>query len=361
MHKKNSRVLLGFCFVTAVLLSSCAAKPINPPVFLDNDYANKVFDLIVVLPAINMSTNSSGIDIITDGLDSNIKSLLQKKNYRAELASETLYLNLNEIVNLIGKTTPATLASLPKQWINNLEPKYARWVFFSAIHDVAIHSSGQSVTVNVSSYLFDTQSGTLVWQGSEETAKEKSENLDLEYTAKSAVSQTVRDSIGSLPVWNRKSTNARSDNQKQSMALLPVNMGFYWKRNISGKELIDYLQERLKNDPGIELGISYYDESTIWNRPQLPKAIWTSSTRTTPNREYVFKLGNLLKVDSIMMWSAVGSRLDGFIIDIHNKLILHRSNNNGTMWASHFVKENAEEVLQQLLDDYFRLRSRQND
>ena len=148
------------CFVVLALglMTGCAVKqPLKPAIHLDSGLQVTNIDLLTMLPAIDARSDKS-IDVaLQKQLNTKAKPMLEKRGY------EVLIIESDGTESQI--ITKDDLKSGDAEWIKQLGPSDANWVMVLALDDVATKLTfGSTGNAEVSGFLFDKQTGTLVWR-----------------------------------------------------------------------------------------------------------------------------------------------------------------------------------------------------
>lgn len=144
-------VMLALVFTTG-----CGGLPMKPAIHLDPGFRPKEIDLITILPAIDGRFDKKIKVNLEKQLNKLAKQLLKRRRYEAQ------------IVDNYGAETQITkddLKSGDAEWIKKLGPSDANWVMVLVLDDVVTKLTfGSTGNAEVSGFLFDKETGTLVWR-----------------------------------------------------------------------------------------------------------------------------------------------------------------------------------------------------
>lgn len=140
-------LLTGICCV------ECAAKkkPKEPP-----DPKFMAIENISVLPLVDSRVGKKA-DVNLDKLQASAVNALKKKRYPVTAVTTT---------GEAGQIVEEDLQGAQPEWTKKLGPADSRWVMVVCLGDVMTKMTfGSTGNAEVSGYLFDKQTGELVWKG----------------------------------------------------------------------------------------------------------------------------------------------------------------------------------------------------
>jgi hypothetical protein len=139
--------------LTAIFGVECAAKkkPKLPP-----DPKFMAIQNILVLPLVDSRVGEKA-SVNMDKLQAGAVNVLKKKRYPATAASTS---------GEMGQVVEEDLQGAKPEWVKKLGPADARWVAVVCLRDVMSKITfGSTGNAEVSGYLFDKESGELIWTG----------------------------------------------------------------------------------------------------------------------------------------------------------------------------------------------------
>jgi hypothetical protein len=138
--------------LTAIFGVECAAKkPKLPP-----DPKFMAIQNILVLPVIDSRAGEKA-SVNLDKLQDSAVNVLKKKRYDATATSAS---------GEVGQVVEEDLQDAKPEWVKKLGPADARWVMAVCLRDVTSKMVfGSTGNAELSGYLFDKESGELIWKG----------------------------------------------------------------------------------------------------------------------------------------------------------------------------------------------------
>ena len=138
--------------LTAICGVECAAKkPEIPP-----DPKFMAIKSISVLPPVDTRAGKKA-SVSLERLQNNAVKALQKKRYKA---------GPSNFSGEVGQIVEEDLQSAKPEWAKKLGPAEERWVMVVCLGDVISKITfGSTGNAEVSGYLFDKESGELIWKG----------------------------------------------------------------------------------------------------------------------------------------------------------------------------------------------------
>jgi hypothetical protein len=141
-------------FIVIVLACNCfTAKAKKPPKEIDPRFT--AIENIVILPAVDARSGEKK-NVKLENLQKSALNTLKRKNYKVSLADNA---------GTVGEITEEDLNDAKTAWIQKLGPADARWVMVLCLDDVASKTTfGSTGNAEVSGYLYDKQTATLIWK-----------------------------------------------------------------------------------------------------------------------------------------------------------------------------------------------------
>lgn len=139
--------------LTAIFGVECAAKkkPKLPP-----DPKFMAIQNILVLPVVDSRAGMKA-SVNMDKLQASAVNALKRKRYLATAASAS---------GEMGQVVEEDFQDAKPEWVKKLGPADARWVAVVCLRDVVSKMTfGSTGNAEVSGYLFDKESGELIWNG----------------------------------------------------------------------------------------------------------------------------------------------------------------------------------------------------
>src|SRR5271157_2843517 len=139
----------------AVFGVPCAAKkkPKLPP-----DPKFMAIQNILVLPMVDSRVGEK-VSVNMDKLQATAVSVLARKRYPVTWTST---------IGEVGQLVEEDFENVKPEWVKKLGPPSARWVMVACLRDFVSKwtmTYGQASTAEVSGYLFDKETGELMWKG----------------------------------------------------------------------------------------------------------------------------------------------------------------------------------------------------
>jgi hypothetical protein len=141
--------------LAAIALAACGPKP-KTPVFLTSTFNQRGIDEITILPAVDLRQVEKRLDG-SRHVSRTVAAALKRSHYGAVIADD---------FGIAAKPTEDDLSRPAPAWIQSLGPAKSRWVLLVSIVHLERHLTiGVKMQGDVRGYLFDKQSGELLWQG----------------------------------------------------------------------------------------------------------------------------------------------------------------------------------------------------
>jgi hypothetical protein len=135
-------------------LAGCTLPP-KQPIFQDTSFNPVDVDQIVVLPAVDLRPDKSVDMDVTKSVAEAAESTLRSRKYKCAVAKDA---KPPDVVSEDDLKKPRS------EWVQSLGPSGARWIMAAAVHDLTKKITfGASANAEVSTYLYDKQSGKCVW------------------------------------------------------------------------------------------------------------------------------------------------------------------------------------------------------
>lgn len=153
MRMTPKQYVMGVLIAIVLVCNCLAAKEKKPPKQIDPRFT--AIENIVILPAIDARSGKKENVKLEDVQKSTLKGL-EKKHYKVSLSDNA---------GTVGEITEEDLKDAKPDWIQKLGPAEARWVMVVCLGDVASKMTfGSTGNAEVSGYLYDKQTATLVWK-----------------------------------------------------------------------------------------------------------------------------------------------------------------------------------------------------
>jgi hypothetical protein len=149
-------VLIGVISVALLcIISSCATTPD----FIAPGFTGAQVDELCVLPVLDHRVDQSRPLKLDKWVLPIVKRQLKKKRYKYSIQQDR---------SLVERITRDTLDAPTPEWIASLEPQASRYILMLVLEDVSSTLTfGSTANAEMSGYLFDKQSRSLVWRNKE--------------------------------------------------------------------------------------------------------------------------------------------------------------------------------------------------
>jgi hypothetical protein len=150
------KYLILLIVVLALGLMTGCVPALEPAIQLDSNFQPQKVDLISILPPVDARLDKKEKVNLQKELNKAARSKLKKKRYKVQLIDTD---STNSVI------TKDDLETYDAAWIKKLGPGDANWVMVLVLDDVVTKLSfGSTGNAEVSGFLFDKQSGTLLWR-----------------------------------------------------------------------------------------------------------------------------------------------------------------------------------------------------
>jgi hypothetical protein len=150
------KYLILLIVVLALGLMTGCVPALEPAIQLDSNFQPQKVDVISILPPVDARLDKKEKVNLQKELNKTARSKLKKKRYKVQLIDTD---STNSVI------TKDDLETHDAAWIKKLGPGDANWLMVLVLDDVVTKLSfGSSGNAEVSGFLFDKQSGTLLWR-----------------------------------------------------------------------------------------------------------------------------------------------------------------------------------------------------
>ncbi|MGA2788080.1 MAG: hypothetical protein ABSF60_11180 [Verrucomicrobiota bacterium] len=151
--KKQLSLLLSLASA-ALLLTGCATT-LPQPLHSAAGFQPESMDAVYILPVVDARADKK-LSLNLGGLQRNMASSLQQKRYKVVVLEDT---------NLVAGITDEDLKEPTPDWVKGIGPSESRWVMALAVGELSRKITfGSTGNAEVNLFIFDKQTGTLVWE-----------------------------------------------------------------------------------------------------------------------------------------------------------------------------------------------------